>query len=108
MDEMVWAAIAGGVALAWGVEMCVTDNPADIPIGNVAIRSVPGIGLFFLIGMVLSGIVFELVVRRIPGLDNNRRLQIMFAVLTGFLVPQTAKLKDKLLTRRLVRNYPFL
>ncbi len=75
MDETILLAIAGGVALAWCLNMYVTDNPADIPITRIAVRALPGIGLFFLIGLILSTIFVIVYRHRTPvnrSLGNSR------------------------------------
>ena len=108
MYGTIWVPIIVGVGLAWCLNLSFRENPAGIPITRVALRSLPGIALFMIVGAVLSGIVMISVVLRIPGVEHNATLEVLLAVVTGIAVPQTARFKDRLLTRNFTKNYPLV
>jgi hypothetical protein len=108
MDGISWLGLAAGVMLAWLLNLHVRDNPAAIPIRRVVIRALPGIALFVLLGMVFSATVFISSVAHIPDVHGNSTLRFLLALVTGFSIPQTARIKDHLLTRKIARKYPVL
>ncbi len=108
MDGLTWFAVVVGVTITWCLNLHERDNPAAIPIGNVLVRALPGVALYVVLGTIFSAIVLLSVLLRIPGVEQNSTLRLLTALIAGFVVPQAARLKDRVLTRTVARKYPFV